>query len=309
MSTHRSLIAELEEVLRFGAHEKRAQTLGQMTEFFLTGIEFFTDEQVELFDEILLRLIEDIETTVLVELSNNLAPIDRAPPHVIKRLAQHEEIAVAAPVLSCSNRLEPADLVEIAAAAGQEHLLAISIRKRLEAAVTSVLVERGNPDVLLSVARNPGAAFSEAGFNTLVARAEGNDVLTESVGLRPDIPPLLLERLLLRATRIVRESLLGSARGDAHPDISRVLAKVARDIGVADKLRQYDAAEQLIAAKTKAGTLNQEAILEFAKAGQAEEFVVGLARLCSVSIDVVDRLMDFERPEAMLVPCRSAGLE
>ena len=46
--------------------------------------------------------------------------------------------------------------------------LAISIRKVLSRAVTDVLVQRGNAEVVQSTVKNPGAEFSEKGYDRLV---------------------------------------------------------------------------------------------------------------------------------------------
>jgi uncharacterized protein (DUF2336 family) len=59
---------------------------------------------------------------------------------------------------------------ETAKTRSQAHLLAISLRKTLAESVTDVLVERGDRRVALSTAENPGAAFSEFGYFTLVQR-------------------------------------------------------------------------------------------------------------------------------------------
>ena len=58
----------------------------------------------------------------------------------------------------------------------------------LSSAVTDVLVLRGNDEVIQSTVNNPGAQFTERGFNRLVNRAEGDDNLATCVGLRPNIP-------------------------------------------------------------------------------------------------------------------------
>ena len=50
-------------------------------------------------------------------------------------------------------------------------------------------------------------------------------------------------------------------------------------------------------------------LLEYARTNKCEELVVALALMCSVSVDIVDRLMDLDRPDAMLIACRAAGLE
>ena len=48
-------------------------------------------------------------------------------------------------------------------------------------------------------------------------------------------------------------------------------------------------------------------IAEFAKAGRYEETIAALATLCSVPVDVVDRLMSGERADPVLILARAAG--
>ena len=67
------------------------------------------------------------------------------------------------------------------------HLFAIAQRKRLSEAVTDMLVERGDREVVHSVVKNSGAHFSDAGFRMLVKRSAGDDDLATVVGLRSDI--------------------------------------------------------------------------------------------------------------------------
>ena len=88
-------------------------------------------------------------------------------------------------MLSRSERLDDETLIETASSKSQAHLMAISTRRVLSGAVTDVLVQRGNDEVVHSAVGNPGAEFSEHGFSRLVDRAEGNDSLASCLGLRP----------------------------------------------------------------------------------------------------------------------------
>ena len=110
-------------------------------------------------------------------------------------------------MLSQSERLDDAALIEAARSKSQAHLLAISIRRVLSRAVTDVLVQRGNDEVVQSTVNNPGAEFSEGGFNRLVSRAEDNDDLAACLGLRPTLPRHLYLKLVAKASATVRERL------------------------------------------------------------------------------------------------------
>src|SRR5262249_38184502 len=80
-----------------------------------------------------------------------------------------------------SEQLDEHVLVESAKTKSQDHLMAISRRKVLTEKVTDVLVDRGNRQVAISTAGNPGAAFSEFGYSTLVGRSQTDDHLAVCV--------------------------------------------------------------------------------------------------------------------------------
>jgi uncharacterized protein (DUF2336 family) len=305
MSAPASLMSELDDVLQNGTAERRARTLQQITSLFVNSANQYSEEHVRLFDEVFIRLIDEIETKARAELSHRLAPIGNAPVEAVRRLAKDDEITVARPVLEQSPRLSEGDLVDIAKIKGQAHLLAISGRTGIAEKVTDVLVRRGDRHVVRSVAGNRQAQFSAYGFSTLVGKAESDGLLAETVGLRPDIPPRLFRELLLKATEVVQQRLLAMASLEVQAEIRHVLEKVSDE--VAGKKRDYAAAERTVDALREEGKLNEDKLLELASSGQFEETVVALARLCSVPIDVVDRLMGGDRPDPVLILCKSAG--
>src|ERR1700682_2504721 len=118
-----SIIDEVEAAINIGSAEKRIDTIKRVTDLFLSSAGSFNNEQIELFDDVLERLVKTIELRAiadvsariaLAEMSMQLAPFAPAPPSVVRRLARHDEIAIAGPVLTESARLSTADLVELA---------------------------------------------------------------------------------------------------------------------------------------------------------------------------------------------------
>lgn len=310
MSPAVSLIPELEDIVQHGSPEKRNETLKRITHLFLADAPRFSDAHVRLFDDVFGLLITEIETKARAELSRRLAPVGNAPMELMRVLAKDDDIAVAGPVLMKSQRLSEPDLVEIAKTKGQAHLFAISGRPKLAESITDVLVVRGNQDVVRNVAENQSAKFSEGSFSTLVKRAERDSVLAEKVGLRRDIPAHQFRELLLRATEVVQKRLFASARPETRAEIRRVLAEVSGEVGAKANIhRNYSAAQRAISAMNAAGKLSESDLVDFAKAGQYEEAVAALAALASVPIEVVDRLMDDERPDPILILGKSAGFQ
>ncbi len=307
-SLQESLIEELEAAIKDGSQEKRVGTLRRITDLFLHDANRLTEEQISVFDDVLCQIIDRIEKTALAELGKRLAPVDNAPVEVVRRLANDDEISVAAPILTDSRRLPVSDLIEIARTKGQAHLLAISERIALEPAVTDVLLGRGDHDVISRLAANAGARFSESGLNKLVDKAQNNDKLTEVVGLRRDLPANLLRELLQRATEAVRVKILSLVPQERREEVQRVIEKISKSIG-AGAGHDYSEAEEYIRSLETAGPLNEGMLLKLVQRHQRDEMVVAVARLCSAANRTVGELLLGQRNDAVLIPCRAAGLQ
>jgi uncharacterized protein (DUF2336 family) len=309
MQAQQSLMDELEEAVQSGSRERRVDTLRRITDLFLVAPAQLDDEQIGIFDDVLTHLVARVETRARAELADRLAPIAHAPADVIKRLAHDDEIAVAGPVLAQSTRLTTEDLVSIAQQKGQAHLRAIAGREKIEERVTDVLVTRGNSEVVHAVAVNSGAAFSDSGYSTMVKRAEGDESLVEKLGRRIDIPAGLFRALLLRATEAARTRLIAAVGPERQDEIRKIVVSISQEMErETPAARNFDDAQRLISLLQETGRLNESEIVTFAKHEKYEETMAGLAALCAVPLELIERLAQSGRTDALLVPCKAAGL-
>ena len=306
MSAHASLIPELEEVVGHGSPERRAETLTRITTYFLDGASRFNEDHVQLFDDVFGCLIAETESKARAELSNRLAPVGNAPVAVVLRLAQDDDISIAGPVLTKSRRLSEADLAEIAGSKSQAHLLAIAGRAGLAEPVTDVLVSRGDGAVVRRVVENPSSRLSDVSFSKLVDCAEKDGALAEKVGLRPDIPPRLFRDLLLKTPS-------PCANGCSRPQVRKRKPKsgaswqdLNRDRRRNGTARLFDSATSgrstASVGQTRRGRVDRIRPAEAARGNSA-----ALTSLCAVPIAVVERLMNSERPDPVLILCKAAG--
>ncbi|KRQ92712.1 DUF2336 domain-containing protein [Bradyrhizobium valentinum] len=301
-----SIIAELEDAVRGGSSARRVETLRQVTDLFLHDGERLSDDQVKVFDDVLCLLIARVETRAKAELSKRLAPLDYAPFEVIQHLAWDDEIEVAGSVLASSSRLGTDVLVEIASSKGQDHLLAISGRPNLPAAVTDVIVDRGEDQVIRKLANNAGAQFSEEGYSSIVARASADDELVEILGLRGDLPANCMRDLLRRAKDAVRVRLLAIAPPALQEEIKQVLNTIARE--APPPSRSFGVAEELVKLMKGLNELDDAAVYKFAETNKFDEVTVALAVLNDMPIEMTAKLMEGPRADLLLIPCRSARL-
>lgn len=303
-----SLLPELEDVVQNGTPERRATTLRRITMLFLDGAPSLQPEHVELFDDVITCLIDEIEAKALAELARSLAPVANAPAGVVRSLANNDDINVAGPVLQKAD-LGDDQLISIAETKSQAHLLALSTRQAITETLSEILIRRGDDAVARSVATNQGAKLSEATFASLVQRAGDDGVLAEKVGLRTDIPPRLFRELLMKATDIVKQRLLANARPETQAEIRRVLTKASDEVASKASPRNYQSAIAAVRALHRAGTLSEADLARFAEGGEYEETIAALAMLCSVPVDVVDRLMSGDRPDPVLILGRASGFK
>jgi uncharacterized protein (DUF2336 family) len=304
-----SLLPELEDVILRGTRQKRAEALRRITTLFRSGASQFSDQHVDLFDNVFGLLIEEIETKVRAEVSSQLAPLQNAPVNVLRTLAKDDNIAVAGPVLQLASRLDEADLVDIAKSKSQAHLHAISARKALGEAVTDVLVRRGDGDVVRRVAANRGARISADGFQKLLKRSQDDCVLAEKVGFRPDIPEAMFRELLTEATAVVRNRLFAAAPPEVKAQIKKVLTKVSEEISATVAPRDYSAAEREVARLKQAGRLDETALAALCAEGKFEQAVAALAALSELPINLIDRIMTGERRDPLLLLCKAMEMK
>jgi uncharacterized protein (DUF2336 family) len=308
MTNAPSLIDELERALSTGTNAQRITMLSRITDLFVEGASRYSVAHINLFDEVIVKLVTTIEAKARAKLSSRLAPVHNAPPGVIHMLAFDDDIEVARPVLTMSERLGDADLVANASSKSQQHLAAIAERRSLSEAVTEVLVVRGDRQVVHSVVRNSGARFSDAGLRMLVKRSGGDDALAIQVGARRDLPRQHFLRLLQEASAAVR-GRLAAENPSAGGTVETVLSEVVG--GIRSETRKvspdYAAARSRVEALYRAGRLGEPEVHGFACERRFEETAIALSLLCAVEIDVVERALLDPAHEMTLIVAKLAG--
>jgi uncharacterized protein (DUF2336 family) len=311
MSDELRVLQDLELSLKTRSSSERVKVLRSVTDLFLSGAGRYCDSEIDLFDDVLNRLIQHVEARAVAQLSADLAPIDTAPAKVVRGLARHDDITISGPVLKQSQRLDTQDLVEIARTKSQAHLLAIGSRSSLTEAVTDVLVDRGDTEVIKVVASNRGAQFSRVSFSSLVTRAEAEEGLTEILALRDEISPEQMHHLVAKATDSVRDKLIATAEPAARARIEGVLQNIASGIDTADRRRprDYRVAQQLAERMRHDPALMRARLKEAAEAGEFELAVALLAVLGKAVPATVERLLAGSDPGGLLLLCKALGLQ
>ena len=288
--------------------EHDARIFGEVTDLFLSNVDRLGDSQIAAVDGVLAHLVERVEAATVIQLSEALSTINRAPRQTIRKLAFHEQPQVAAPVLRHSNCLSEADLLELVKSRGQQHLLAICGRKVLNEALTDALMRFGDVNVSNALAHNSGARFSECGYATLVGRAERDEGLAEKLGVRLDIPGSLLRELIGKVADVVRARFLTAPRPVVRDKTQNSAAATAAQSGAPRKAIDYTQVQSELVALNRTGKLNDSIVNRFAVRGEYIHVVAALALKADVKVEAIEPLLEPDRVYGLIVACKAARL-
>lgn len=304
-----SLIDELEDAIARQDLRHRAAVMRQVTDLFISSGAGLSADHIAMFDDVMSRLVAAIDSSARAEFGNLIAKNPNAPAKTLRLLALDDEIKVAGPVLSQSPALDEATLIEGARTKSQGHLLAISRRESISENITDVLVERGDNEVLLNTASNPGAKFSEGGASALTVRSQNNAELALRVWLRSDIPRQHLLALFTAASEEVQRQFEACDRQKAQ--VYRYMVDLAKNqiqTQIREGSSKYAAARPYIEALHRSGELSLERLFLFAQEGKFDEVTIALSLMCELPVGHIERAIVHNQVDYLLVLARSIGL-
>lgn len=303
------LIPGLDEIVRHGDPERRAEAARRIAELFFQDAATLRSNHVDLFDGLLIDLVPYAELAARAELAERMSLLANAPRELVGQLARENEITIAGPLLRRSPVLDEAALIEIARVKGQGHLLAMSERAALSSDLTDVLVHRGDRDVVRRTAGNSGAHFSEGGYSTLIKRAGRDGVLTLKLGQRDDLSADLLKELLAGSIDVIRRRLFEVVKPARQAVIKQAMTEISGVPEQVESRRDFMPAQRTVLALHRDGHLNEGALLGFAKSHRYEESVAALSAMSGVKIATLDRLISGDRHDPILIVGKTIGLE
>jgi len=288
---------------------ERGRIVRDVSALFMDHVANYSPAHVELFDRVLMSLIDEVDQQIRIHLAERFAHVDNAPRGVVRHLASDDEIKVAGPLLSSSSCLDDEFLIESARNKSQEHLLAISSRQAIGCRVTDVLVDRGNDQVVLTLAGNKGAEFSATGCALVVERAKDNHDIARVIWNRDDIPRQQVLVLLAKASDAVRRKLEAEdgQRAREVADAVKIGSQKLQEKSQ-ESWANYAKARSRVEALQQSGGLSEAHILTFARAGEFEAVVTAISEMSRLSPGDVERMLLDEDTDRLLIVSKAIGL-
>jgi uncharacterized protein (DUF2336 family) len=290
--------------------EGRASLAARMGDMIL-GTEFgaMSARERDLAEDILQRLLHDLEMPIRRALAERLASEDIAPRKLIVQLA-NDRIEVAWPVLLKSELLDDAELLNVVRTRTMQHRLAVARRARLPEIVTDALVRPGENEVTRAVLENKGAAIAYDTFETLVETSEADSDLQELILRREDLDPRLAGRMYAWVSEALRRHIVENF--DVEPSlldraIDAALAEVVADHARAVAL---NGTIQRIRFALDRGELDDLAtLLPLVRAGERALFESLFAKYLRVSIALGRRVLYEQGGCAFALACRGTHVD
>ncbi|MEZ5922365.1 MAG: DUF2336 domain-containing protein [Parvularculaceae bacterium] len=306
-----SRLKQLIEVAREGSTENRSDLLREITDVFMAAPDRYTSSEMQHFDVILTKVTESVEMALRAEIAEKLADIPNAPRNLVRQLA-HDEIRVAQPILERSAALSEDDLVRIIRQRTQDHMKAISKRREVPETVAAELVERGDKDVLVTLAGNQGARFAPDTMTKLVEHSRTIGELQAPLTERYDLPPNLLtqmyffvssalKREILRRSDLLDPALIDEAiEGNRTRILNQAVDEAHSDV---------NSARRFVEGKIRSNTLNETLLKELIENRRSTEFLLAFAHYVGVDPSTAQRICQDKSFESLAIACRAAGLE
>ena len=303
-----SLLSEVQNGDFSKSTKRQVKALVRITDLFAAGSGNYSRDQIDLFDNVFKALVEVIELKTRVKLARHIATSSDAPAALVRVLAFDDEIAVAGPVLSQSNVLSDDDIALSARSQGQGHLYAIAQRPVLGEAITDILIERGECQVVRAVAKNAGARISERGFRDLILRAGDDSELGLFIGLRRDIPRHHFVRLLeIVSAEVCNKIIAANSQfsGAARAAVTEVIDEINE--GVRNASSDHAKARTKVRRLKYWKELGEAKVHAAARAQDFEQTILALSILARCPIEVVERAVLLENPGAVQIVGKAAG--
>jgi uncharacterized protein (DUF2336 family) len=263
------------------------------------------------FDEILATVASDysrqVRTQIARLVASSLSPFSRSA----QRFAM-DEIEVARPVLERSEALSDAALLQVVNEKSQDHMMAVTRRRRISEAVSQALVERGDDAVVSSLLTNEKAEIGLQAYDLVAKRAETSPVLRAPLVRRSGVPLELLNELYLKVEADLRREIVGKFESVPPEELEAAFQRSRTRIsGRYGHPEDFDQAKQRVDALARKGGLVPPALMTLLREGPAARtaFKIALARLCDVPFDLVERVVEAQDLDTLALLCRGANFD
>ena len=298
----------LADLARETTSEGRRELLRKVTEA-LDPRAGLAEAEVAEFDGLLSAIASDYSTQVRAQIAKLVASSLSPFSHTAHRFAL-DDIEVARPILENYEGLSETTLLKVVGQKSQDHMMAVTRRRRVSEAVSQALVERGDDAVVTSLLTNTQAEIGAAAYGMVAKRAETSVALQAPLVHRAGVPLELLNNLYLKVEADLRREIISKFESVAPDELEAAFARTR--VEVSKRYNQpddFETSKRRIDAMARDHTLTPPALVNLMREGPTSRtaFKLAFAHLADVDYDLIERVVESPDLDTAALLCRGSG--
>lgn len=290
--------------------EKRNALIRNVAALFVISANNCDDDQLEIYDSVLLRLADMVELEARQYVAEKLAPLSLAPENTVRKLV-HDDINVAKPLILQSSVLTEKDLITITQTLGIEHIRVLAERPALNERITDCIAIHDDDHTHYNLAANISAHLSAQTVLHLARKAENDETLLNNLSSRTDLTEEAIDVIVSFASETIKTRLLKmgcqeeATRIDDAKEIAR--ARLTNEYW----LSQYNfkTAYRTIHILHRKGDLDEQLLCQLARSNRFAEMTSAFAILTSTLLEDAKYLLVRTNTKLFIIICRAKGFQ
>lgn len=283
--------------------------MDNISDLFLSSEGRLNEHERVLMNDIMVKLLKNVERTIRKKLSERLAESDAMSLELVTLLA-NDHIEVAQPILEKSSLLKDEDLIETIRNRTDAHRLSIAIRAFVSTEVSDELIEHGSDDVIEALVRNENAELSQASIDYLVQESRSVDRFQEPLLNRNDLPFEVAHKMYWWVSAALRRKIVAEFDVD-QTVLDDALEMVTQTVASNHKEEDGVMAKAIHLVKNLADQrkLNFDFVLTSLRQERINIAVAALAEISGLDVKIIWRVLREKNDESLAVIARAIGLE
>ncbi len=302
--------AMLADLAKETTSEGRRELLRRVTEALDPAAPLAADE-ITAFDDVLAAIASDYSTQVRAQIArliaSSLSPFSRSA----QRFAM-DDIEVARPILEHSEVLTEDTLLRVVNQKSQDHMMAVTRRRRISEAVSHALVERGDDAVVTSLLTNQRAEIGAEAYGMVAKRAETSPVLQAPLVRRSGVPVELLNDLYMKVEADLRREIVGKFESVPPEELEAAFRRSRTRLSNRySQPEDFEISKRRIDGLQRGGGLIPPVLVSLMREGPASRtaFKIAFARLTDVEFDLIERVVEGRDIDTVALLCRGSNFD
>ncbi len=298
---------KLLEMARDRSEGGRALLVTAVCDLIVDNEPDYSGREAALMDDILRRLIGEVEAEVRQDLAERLCTVASAPRELIVALA-NDQIGIAQSLLRNSPVLRDPDLVEIIRHRARGHQLAIAARQEIGESVSDALVGTDDVGVITTLLDNRSALISVLTLEYLVEQSERIDAFHQPLLHREELSDALAAKMYAWVSAALREHFAGRfdiPDGALEKAVDGAVSKAAsttRDSPPGGK------AGELVDQLSRSDLLTPQGLIQVLREGEIPLFEEMFARFTGLEIIQIKKIIYEAGGQPLAVVCKASHL-